>query len=86
MSLGFYLYGILPAPFSEKVVLEGLDRQPVQSYSVDGFNFLYSEAKKEKYRLDKLSGKDSQSAGQKLGSKKAKNGGRVHFPTQFIVS
>lgn len=49
MSLGFYLYGILPAPFSEKVVLEGLDRQPVQSYSVDGFNFLYSEAKKEKY-------------------------------------
>ena len=49
MSLGFYLYGILPAPFSEKVVLEGLDRQPVQSCSVDGFNFLYSEAKKEKY-------------------------------------
>jgi hypothetical protein len=49
MSLGFYLYGILPAPFSEKVVLEGLDRQPVQSYTVDGFNFLYSEAKKEKY-------------------------------------
>lgn len=49
MSLGFYLYGILPAPFSEKVVLEGLDGQPVHSYSVDGFNFLYSEAKKEKY-------------------------------------
>lgn len=49
MSLGFYLYGILPAPFSEKVVLEGLDGQPVQSYTVDGFNFLYSEAKKEKY-------------------------------------
>jgi hypothetical protein len=49
MNLGFYLYGILPAPFSEKVVLEGLDQQPVQSYSVDGFNFLYSEAKKEKY-------------------------------------
>ncbi|MBD0299858.1 MAG: GvpL/GvpF family gas vesicle protein, partial [Nitrososphaera sp.] len=49
MNLGFYLYGILPAPISEKVVLEGLDQQPVQSYSVDGFNFLYSEAKKEKY-------------------------------------
>ena len=49
MNLSLYLYGILPAPISEKVVLEGLDRQPVQSCSVDGFNFLYSEAKKEKY-------------------------------------
>ena len=49
MNLGLYLYGILPAPIPEKVVLEGLDQQPVQSYSVDGFNFLYSEAKKEKY-------------------------------------
>ena len=49
MDLGIYLYGILPAPISEKVVLEGLDQQPVQSYSVDGFNFLYSEAKQEKY-------------------------------------
>lgn len=49
MSLGLYLYGILPAPISEKVVLEGLDQQPVHSYSVDEFNFLYSEAKKEKY-------------------------------------
>ena len=49
MNNGLYLYGILPAPISEKIVLEGLDQQPVQSYSVDGFNFLYSEAKKEKY-------------------------------------
>lgn len=49
MDLGIYLYGILPAPISEKVELEGLDGQPVQSYSVDGFNFLYSEAKQEKY-------------------------------------
>ena len=49
MNNGLYLYGILPAPISEKVVLEGLDQQPVHSYSVDGFNFLYSEAKKEKY-------------------------------------
>lgn len=49
MNNGLYLYGILPAPISEKVVLEGLDKQPVQSYSVDGFNFLYSAAKQEKY-------------------------------------
>lgn len=49
MSYGIYLYGILPAPISEKVLLEGLDREPVRGYSVDGFNFLYSEAKQEKY-------------------------------------
>jgi hypothetical protein len=49
MDLGIYLYGILPTPISEKLVLEGLDKQPVYSYSVDGFNFLYSEAKQEKY-------------------------------------
>ena len=49
MNNSFYLYGILPAPISEKVVLEGLDKQPVQSYSIDGFNFLYSTAKQEKY-------------------------------------
>lgn len=49
MSLGFYLYGILPAPLSETVTLEGLDKAPVQSHTIDGFNFLYSEAKQEKY-------------------------------------
>lgn len=49
MNNGLYLYGILPAPISEKVVLLGLDKQPVQNYSVDGFNFLYSTAKQEKY-------------------------------------
>jgi hypothetical protein len=49
MSLGFYLYGILPAPLSEEVALEGLDKQPVRSHNVDGLNFLYSDAKQEKY-------------------------------------
>ncbi|MFB2875354.1 GvpL/GvpF family gas vesicle protein [Floridanema aerugineum] len=49
MSSGFYLYGILPAPLAETVRLEGLDKAPVQSQVIDGFNFLYSEAKQEKY-------------------------------------
>lgn len=49
MSSGFYLYGIFPEPISEEVILEGLDRQPIHNYSLDGFNFLYSEAKQEKY-------------------------------------
>lgn len=49
MSSGFYLYGIFPEPISEKATLEGMDKQPVLSHTVDGFNFLYSEAKQEKY-------------------------------------
>lgn len=49
MSSGIYLYGILPKPLPETVILEGLDRQPVYNHTVDGFNFLYSEAKQKKY-------------------------------------
>ncbi len=49
MSSGFYLYGIFPEPISEELVLEGLDKQPVYNQTLDGFNFLYSEAKQKKY-------------------------------------
>lgn len=49
MANGLYLYGILPEPLSETVALEGLDKQPVQNHTIDKFNFLYSEAKQEKY-------------------------------------
>ncbi|NET11016.1 MAG: GvpL/GvpF family gas vesicle protein [Symploca sp. SIO2B6] len=49
MEPGIYLYGILPKPLPEAIALEGLDRQPVYHHAVDGFNFLYSEAKQKKY-------------------------------------
>jgi hypothetical protein len=49
MSSEIYLYGILPKPIPESMELEGLDRQPVYNHRVDGFNFLYSEAKQKKY-------------------------------------
>lgn len=49
MELGYYLYGILPAPLPDSVAIEGLDRQPVGNHIVDGFNFLYSPAKQQKY-------------------------------------
>lgn len=49
MKSGLYLYGILPEPIPEKVTLEGLDKEPVHNHTIDGFNFLYSEAKQEKY-------------------------------------
>jgi len=49
MGYGFYLYGIFPAPGPEDLELEGLDRQPVQTYRVNEFVFLYSEAQKNRY-------------------------------------
>lgn len=50
MDCGIYLYGIFPEPFpAEEVVLEGMDKQPVHSALVEGFSFLYSIAKQEKY-------------------------------------
>lgn len=49
MKSGFYLYGILSAPLPEKIALEGMDKQPVYNHTIEGFNFLYSEAKQEKY-------------------------------------
>ncbi len=49
MDVGLYLYGIFPDPITETVALKGLDSQPIYSQEVDGFTFLYSHAKKEKY-------------------------------------
>ncbi|MEC4815603.1 MAG: GvpL/GvpF family gas vesicle protein [Scytonema sp. PMC 1069.18] len=49
MDVGFYLYGIFPDSISETIMLQGLDLQPVRSQSIEGFSFLYSGAKQEKY-------------------------------------
>jgi hypothetical protein len=49
MSLGFYLYGILPEPLPDTLAIAGLDRQPVHNQTIEGFHFLYSEAKQTKY-------------------------------------
>lgn len=49
MSFGLYLYGIFPNIESHNLDLQGLDQQPVYSHNCDGFTFLYSEAKQQKY-------------------------------------
>ncbi|MCM0589525.1 MAG: GvpL/GvpF family gas vesicle protein [Gloeotrichia echinulata IR180] len=49
MDVGLYLYGIFADPIPEKIALKGLDSQPVSSQVIDGFTFLYSDAKQEKY-------------------------------------
>lgn len=48
-SYGLYLYDIFPHVDLTGLALEGLDKQPVQAYSLDGFTFLYSEAQQERY-------------------------------------
>ncbi|MGP1384306.1 MAG: GvpL/GvpF family gas vesicle protein [Thainema sp.] len=49
MGYGLYLYGIFPAPGPQNLELEGLDKQPVKSHTIDKFTFLYSEAQQERY-------------------------------------
>ncbi|WP_254567342.1 GvpL/GvpF family gas vesicle protein [Oscillatoria sp. HE19RPO] len=49
MNLGFYLYGILPEPLPDTLAIAGLDREPVHNQTIEGFHFLYSEAKQTKY-------------------------------------
>jgi hypothetical protein len=48
-SRGLYLYGIFPAGDWSQLQLQGLDKQPVQVHTLDGFTFLYSEAQQERY-------------------------------------
>ncbi|MBD2181195.1 GvpL/GvpF family gas vesicle protein [Planktothrix sp. FACHB-1355] len=49
MDCGLYLYGIFPDSMPEQLALEGMDKQPVYSTIIEGFTFLYSSAKQEKY-------------------------------------
>ncbi|MBE9228876.1 GvpL/GvpF family gas vesicle protein [Phormidium sp. LEGE 05292] len=49
MDCGLYLYGIFPEAIPEQVAIEGMDKQPVYSALIEGFSFLYSVAKQEKY-------------------------------------
>lgn len=49
MGHGLYLYGILPAPATRHLHLQGLDQQAVQTHQVDEFVFLYTEALQERY-------------------------------------
>jgi len=49
MDAGLYLYGIFSESIPSTVDLKGLDSQPVYSQLIEGFTFLYSNAKQEKY-------------------------------------
>jgi len=44
-----YLYGIFPAPGPASLEVQGLDKQPIATHTIDGFTFLYSVAQQERY-------------------------------------
>ena len=84
MSSGFYLYGIFPEAISENVTLEGLeieglDKQIVKNYSIDGFNFLYTEAKQKKY----LASRRNLLRHEKVLEEAMNKGFRTHLPLRF---
>lgn len=79
MSYGLYLYGIFPDINLEKVSVEGLDKQPVQAYSLDGFTFLYSEAQQERY----LASRKNLLGHEKVLEQAMHAGYRTLLPLQF---
>lgn len=49
MTSRIYLYGIFPAPGPQLDAVTGLDGQPVEAHTLDGFTFLYSAALQSRY-------------------------------------
>ncbi|NJL88181.1 MAG: GvpL/GvpF family gas vesicle protein, partial [Leptolyngbyaceae cyanobacterium SM1_1_3] len=49
MGERLYLYGLFPAPGPQHLSLTGLDNQPIDSYTIGEFTFLFSIAKQERY-------------------------------------
>jgi hypothetical protein len=79
MGNGLYLYGIFPAPGPKNMNLEGLDRQPVQTYGIDDFVFLYSEAQQERY----LASRRNLLGHEKVLEQAMEKGYRTLLPLQF---
>lgn len=78
MSYGLYLYGIFPDSL-DNLSLEGLDKQPVHAYTLDGFTFLYSEAQQERY----LASRKNLLGHEKVLEQAMHAGHRTLLPLQF---
>lgn len=74
-----YLYGIFPAPGPQDLALQGLDQKPVQTHIVDGFVFLYSEAKQDRY----LASRRNLLGHEKVLEQAMQAGYRTLLPLQF---
>ncbi|MCU0570745.1 MAG: GvpL/GvpF family gas vesicle protein [Oculatellaceae cyanobacterium Prado106] len=79
MGTGLYLYGIFPSQGWQQIQLEGLDQQPVQSHTVDGFTFLYSEAQQERY----LASRKNLLGHERVLEQAMEQGHRTLLPLQF---
>ncbi|EKQ69475.1 Gas vesicle synthesis protein GvpL/GvpF [Leptolyngbyaceae cyanobacterium JSC-12] len=79
MSHGLYLYGIFPDSSLDTSGLEGLDKQPVQAHSLDGFTFLYSEAQQERY----LASRKNLLGHERVLEQAMHSGHRTLLPLQF---
>ena len=79
MNHKLYLYGIFPTPGPEGLALEGLDKQPVQTRVVDGFTFLYSEARQDRY----LASRRNLLGHEKVLEQAMHAGHRTLLPLQF---
>ncbi|MGG6296473.1 GvpL/GvpF family gas vesicle protein [Leptolyngbya sp. AN02str] len=79
MTNGLYLYGIFPHPGPQQLDLEGLDNQPVHTQDLDGFVFLYSEAKQKKY----LSSRKNLLGHERVLEGAMEHGYRTLLPLQF---
>lgn len=79
MANGLYLYGIFPDPGPTSLEMQGLDKQPVNSQSVDGFVFLYSEAQQERY----LASRRNLLGHEQVLEQAMESGYRTLLPLQF---
>jgi Gas vesicle synthesis protein GvpL/GvpF len=79
MDAGLYLYGIFSEPIPPTVALKGLDSQPVYSQIIEGFTFLYSNAKHEKY----LASRRNLLSHEKVLEQAMQEGFRTLLPLRF---
>ncbi|GAB4444372.1 MAG: protein gvpF/L [Cyanobacteria bacterium J069] len=79
MAHGLYLYGIFPSPGPVGLDLEGLDKQPVHTHSLDDFIFLYSAAQQERY----LSSRKNLLGHERVLEQAMEQGYRTLLPLQF---
>ncbi|MBD2198824.1 MULTISPECIES: gas vesicle protein GvpF [Calothrix] len=79
MDAGLYLYGIFSDPIPSTISLKGLDSQPVHSEVIEGFTFLYSDAKQEKY----LASRKNLISHEKVLEQAMQEGFRTLLPLRF---
>ncbi|MBD2355723.1 GvpL/GvpF family gas vesicle protein [Tolypothrix sp. FACHB-123] len=79
MDAGLYLYGIFSDSIPSTINLKGLDSQPVYSEVIEGFTFLYSDAKQEKY----LASRRNLISHEKVLEQAMQEGFRTLLPLRF---